>query len=349
MKQSEGGHASLCLIHFVCIVMFILGACTGSGVNKASLSSNTNYFFSEESMIQLPMLDLSQAGPSGSESLKLYNRFYGLEFDNTRQYNGYFEVGGRRIWSEIFIPFRPVGSLFLIHGYFDHLGTLKNLIDEGLEKGFAVAVFDLPGHGLSSGNRGAIKSFSDYVEVLEKFINECSGYLPEPYHLISHSTGCSIAYEYLNKTEHIAFGRVVFLAPLVHNAHWYLSSFGYHLARPFTNSIQRVYRKNSSDEQYLAFSRDDPLLNSYLPIDFLDALHTWNRDILGYRELLKPILVIQGAEDIIVDWKYNLDFLDSKIPGLEIAFVEKANHQLINESKELRDLTFRLIFDYIKE
>lgn len=171
MKQSEGGHASLCLIHFVCIVMFILGACTDSGVNKASLSSNTNYFFSEKSMIQLPMLDFSQAGPSGSESLKLYNRFYGLEFDNTRQYNGYFEVGVRKIWSEIFIPFRPVGSLFLIHGYFDHLGTLKNLIDESLEKGFAVAVFDLPGHGLSSGNRGAIKSFSDYVEVLCFFLH----------------------------------------------------------------------------------------------------------------------------------------------------------------------------------
>ncbi len=59
------------------------------------------------------------------------------------------------------------------------------------------------------------------------------------------------------------------------------------------------------------------------------------------------MLVIQGTEDTIVDWEYNLTFLKSKIIGLEIELVDKANHQLINESKELRQQVLHRIFEYI--
>ena len=260
---------------------------------------------------------------------------------------GYFESEDRKIWGQVFLPASPVGTLFLFHGYFDHAGILKNLIAYGLEQRFAIAVFDLPEHGLSSGDRGVIGSFSEYVSVLKTFINEYSEYLPPPFHLIAHSTGGSIAYEYLNQTKCIIFDKVVLLAPLVHNAHWFLSTVGYHLAKPFTDTIKRTYRRNSSDEQFLKFSRNDPLQNNYLSIRFLDALHTWNRKIREYGAISKPMLVIQGTADVIVDWEYNLNFLKSKIIGLEIELVDKANHQLINESKELRQQVLHRIFEFI--
>lgn len=260
---------------------------------------------------------------------------------------GYFQTEDKTIWSQVFFPVKPVGTIFLIHGYFDHSGTLKNLIADSLKNGFVVAVFDLPGHGLSSGDRGAIGSFSEYVSVLQAFINKCSEYLPTPFYLIAHSTGCSISYEYLNQTEWNVFEKIVFLAPLVHNTHWLLSSVGYHLAKPFTDKLRRTYRRNSSDEEFLKFSRNDPLQNSYLSLRFLDALHEWNRKIIEYDAISQSILLIQGTDDIIVDWEYNLIFLKSKIIGIEVEYIDKANHQLTNESIVLRQQVLNRIFDYI--
>jgi alpha-beta hydrolase superfamily lysophospholipase len=339
---------TLSLFHSVLVVLVItLVACSMTEREKKASPALGKQFFAKGILMQLQTLDLSRPPQAESKSIQAYNQFYGFDFPDVIHFTGYFESEDRKIWSQVFLPANPAGTLFLLHGYFDHAGILKNLISYGLKQRFAIAVFDLPGHGLSSGDRGAIGSFAEYVSVLKTFIDECSEYLPPPFHLIAHSTGGSIAYEYLNQTKCIVFDKVVLLAPLVHNAHWFLSTVGYHLAKPFTDTIKRIYRKNSSDEQFLEFSRNDPLQNNYLSIRFLDALHTWNRKIREYDAISKSMLVIQGTDDIIVDWKYNLNFLKSKIIGLEIELVDEANHQLINESNALRQQVLHRIFAYI--
>lgn len=339
---------TLSLFHSVWVVIIIsMVACSMPEGEKKSSPLIDKQFSAKEILMELPPLDLSHPPQDESKNIHAYNQFYGLNFPNVIHFMGYFESEDKKICSQVFFPANPVGTLFLLHGYFDHSGILKNLIAYGLEQSFAIAVFDLPGHGLSSGDTGAIGSFSEYVSVLQTFINEYSEYLPSPFHLIGHSTGGSIAYEYLNQTKCIVFDKVVLLAPLAHNAHWFLSTVGYHLAKPFTDSIKRTYRRNSSNEQFLEFSRKDPLRNNSISIRFLNALHTWNRKIKGYDTISKPILIMQGTDDIILDWKYNLNFFKSKIIGLEIELVDKANHHLINESKELRQQVLRRIFDYI--
>lgn len=342
--------STLSLVHSVWVVIVItMVACSMTEGEKKSSPPIDKHFSVEEILVQMPPLDLSRPPQAESKSIQAYIQFYGFDFPDVIHVTGYFESEDRKVWGQVFLPTSPVGTLFLVHGYFDHAGILKNLIEYGLTQGFAIAVFDLPGHGLSSGDRGAIGSFSEYVSVLKTFINEYSEDLPPPFHLITHSTGGSIAYEYLNQTKCIDFDKIVLLAPLVHNAHWFLSTIGYHLAKPFTDTLKRTYRRNSSDEQFLEFSRKDPLQNNYLSIRFLDALHTWNKKIEKYDTISKPVLVIQGTDDIIVDWEYNLNFLKSKIDGLEVELVNKANHHLINESKELRQQVLHRIFEYIDE
>ncbi len=68
-------------------------------------------------------------------------------------------------------PFKktPRGTIFLLHGYNDHTGILKNLICFCLNQNYSVAVYDLPGLGLSSGEQGAIKDFSEYADILKTF------------------------------------------------------------------------------------------------------------------------------------------------------------------------------------
>jgi len=296
--------------------------------------------------MRLPPLDLAQAAQPSAE-IRAYRKFYGLDVRHVRHFIGQFEKNGRTIAGQVFLPSAPLGTFFLLHGYFDHSGTLKNLIAACLEKAFAVALFDLPGHGLSSGERGAIADFSEYASTLRAFVGTYAKHLPKPYYLAAHSTGCAAAYEYLHHDPPLVFDKIVFLAPLVRHAYWHLSTIGYHLVKPFTDTLPRAHRRNSSNEPFLEFTRNDPLQVDRVSLRFLDALRDWNRRIQGYATVTQPVLVIQGTDDDVVDWKYNLEFLKMKIIGLEIELVEGAKHQLVNENQALRQRVFGHLFEYV--
>ena len=300
----------------------------------------------QDIFMRLPPLDLARAAPS-SAAIGAYLKFYGLDVGNVRHSIGRFTFNKLAIVGQVFLPPCPVGTFFLLHGYFDHSATLKNLMTACLDNSFAVALFDLPGHGLSSGERGAIADFSEYASTLSAFIGTYAQYLPKPHYLAAHSTGCAAAYEYLHHDPPLVFDKIVFLAPLVRHAYWYLSTIGYHLAKPFTDTLPRAHRRNSSNEPFLEFTRNDPLQVDRVSIRFLDALHDWTRRIQRYATLAQPVLVIQGTDDDVVDWTYNLEFLKTKIIGLEIELVDGAKHQLVNENQALRQRVFDRLFKYV--
>jgi alpha-beta hydrolase superfamily lysophospholipase len=280
-------------------------------------------------------------------SIAGYIDFYRLDLDDAQHHFGTFQSGSETIAAQIFLPHDPKGTLFLIHGYLDHSATLKHLIKDGVKRGFAVAVFDLPGHGLSTGERGHINDFSEYAAALRDFLASCAADLPGPFHLIAHSTGCSIVYEYLIHFRQDPFHCVVFMAPLVHHSYWRLSTFGWRLAQPFVKTLPRINRRNSSDPDFLDFVKKDPLQNQTLSIAFLAALNSWNERIKKYHRLSRPVLIIQGSADTVVDWKYNIGFFKTAIGPLEVQMVAGARHQLANESDALRVNIFNSVFEYI--
>jgi alpha-beta hydrolase superfamily lysophospholipase len=275
-----------------------------------------------------------------------YFKFYGMHDLPAQHFFGYFRSQSYRISAHVFIPQRPAGSMFLLHGYLDHAGALHYLIQSAVAQGLAVAVFDLPGHGLSSGERGVIDDFNAYVETLEDFIARCEPRLPEPYYLVGHSTGAAIALKYLQRHED-RFDKIVLLAPLVHHANWRLSKIGVSIAKIFGNTLPRTYRENSSDSDYLAFVQNDPLQGKRLSIAFLNALYAWEEHFRHDAPVAGSVLLIQGSEDIIVDWRYNVAFLRDKIQGVTVEIVDGARHQLMNEAETIRTHVFHLIFDYL--
>jgi alpha-beta hydrolase superfamily lysophospholipase len=296
---------------------------------------------------EMPPLDLSKT-PVEPPSIANYFEYYGINFSGVRHFFGHFPSLSRRINAHVFIPQHPEkGTLFLLHGYLDHSGTLQPLIEAALSRGFAVATYDLPGHGLSTGERAAIDDFSHYVKTLEDFVALSSPFLPRPYFLSGHSTGCAITFEYLQQKKETIFEKVVFLAPLVRNAHWHLSKLGVAVGRLFRKTLPRKQRDNSSDPQFLAFVRNDPLQGRQLSIKFMDALHAWEKRIQHYPPITGSVLLIQGTDDAIVDWRYNLAFLRERIKGITVELIDDAKHQLVNESKIIRHQVFDTIFDYL--
>ena len=282
-------------------------------------------------------------------SISAYFNCYHLNFPNCNHSFGKFTSNNDTIAAHIFLPQKPKGTIFLLHGYYDHTGILKNLIRFCLNLKFAVAVYDLQGHGLSSGDRFSINDFSEYTIVLNDFINLTKQKLPKPFHLISHSTGSSIVYDYLNTSDKIIFKKVIFLAPLVHSAHWKISKLGYYIVKPFFKTIPRRPRKNSSDPDFLKFMKNDPLQKpNIVPIKFLTALYNWNKRIEANKSIKGTVMIIQGADDVVVDWKYNRKFFTTKIDSMDYKLIENANHQLVNEKLEIRKKVFNYIKNYIE-
>jgi alpha-beta hydrolase superfamily lysophospholipase len=284
-----------------------------------------------------------------TEAIQKYFDYYDLNLPDTAHNFGTVKSENETLAVHVYVPENPRGSLFLLHGYFDHTGTLSRLIREGIEQGYAIAVWDLPGHGLSSGARTDTGAFALCAAQFQDIVEWASPILPKPFNLIAHSTGCSIALEYLYASDTNAFEHVVLLAPLVRHEHWAWGKFGYTIARPFTKTVRRRDKKNSSDEAYLAFVKQDPLHSSILSFDYLGDLYGWEKTTRTFPEWSGSICIIQGDQDDIVDWDYNLDFLGKKIPHAETHMIAGARHQLMNESNSLRQQVFECIFNEINQ
>jgi alpha-beta hydrolase superfamily lysophospholipase len=240
--------------------------------------------------------------------------------------------------------------VFVLHGYLDHTGVLYRVIQNCLEQQLVVAVYDLPGHGLSSGERAAIRDFSDYVSVLYDFLELAQGHVPAPYHVLSHSTGGAIVFEYLASTPDQVFEQIVFLAPLVHHAHWLSSKIAYTLGKPFRiDSLPRRYSQENIDPVLAEFIKTDPLQTNRVPLSWVSELFEWDREIQDTVLIESPVLIIQGKKDNVVDWEYNLPFLQEKIPQAHIVLIDKAGHYLINESPEIHAEVFDTINAYLKK
>ena len=97
-----------------------------------------------------------------SPAAQRYRRFYGIDFEkqfnDLKVYFGKTHVAGFDVVVHGYVPKHPKGTVFMVHGYYDHVAIYKHLIKALIRNRYAVVAFDLPGHGLSSGSRAAISS-----------------------------------------------------------------------------------------------------------------------------------------------------------------------------------------------
>lgn len=279
-----------------------------------------------------------------SKEIHKYFDFYKLNYPEVLHYFGYFDSNDLRLAGHIFLPAnRDIkGTVFIQHGYLDNVGYLQKIIDYFLAFDYAVAAFDLPGHGLSSGERSGIDSFNVYGNVFKEFADTYSPLLPSPYYSIGHSTGCSAILEYLYKGDSI-FTKNYFIAPLVRTVRWKTSKVGYAITSPFTDRLDRIYRKSSHDESFLKFQKTEPLRIDSLGLSWSKSLYKWNNDLINRKVLEEDVMVIQGTEDGVVEYRYNIPFLKEKIDDLQVHYIEGAEHALPNEISDYRNKTFKLI------
>lgn len=88
----------------------------------------------------------------------------------------------------------PAAVLAVVHGYGEHGGRYARFAAQMAPRGYAVYAYDLRGHGLSSGTRGQVRRFGDYLDDTAVFLDEVRARQPgRPLFLLGHSLGGLIA------------------------------------------------------------------------------------------------------------------------------------------------------------
>lgn len=284
------------------------------------------------------------AAPADSAHEQAYRRFYGFE-QLTAEHSrlGYFQVAGYRIAAQVWWPPAPRATLLLLHGYYDHSGLYRHVVEWALGLGFAVLAFDLPGHGLSSGRRASIGDFAEYQLVLQGALAQAAVLgLPQPWHLCGQSTGGAILIDYLlTGSPGPEVGQTILLAPLVRPRAWAWSQLSYRMLRAFVSEIPRRFSDNSNDAEFIHFVQHrDPLQARNLPTAWVGALSQWVPRIEGAPRSARSPLIVQGEADMTVDWAHNLAVLQDKFAAPQIFRLAQARHHLANEAPALRQRYF---------
>lgn len=110
-------------------------------------------------------------------------------------------AGGAVLYYRVIRPQEdPKASVILVHGFGDHSGGMQNVSARLAEKQYIVYALDLRGHGKSSGKRGFIASWDEFMEDLRKFHMIVRFEQSElPLFLAGHSMGGVISLDYVLK------------------------------------------------------------------------------------------------------------------------------------------------------
>ena len=328
---------------------------------------STSSLISTETLAELhqhlPSLNFDPGTDATSEQLALaqdYLRYYNLRPEDVlpqvQHYLGTINLSmgsGEHFTVACHYWLHPAAkdTAFVVHGYFDHVGLYGPLIKDLLERGSNVVAFDLPGHGISSGERATIASFDHYVEVFDAICQLAKTHFPKPWRAIGQSTGGAIVIKHILEAGSIGqssvFDQVILLAPLVRPRFWRFNGWVYLLTHRFLQRIDRVFLPNSGDWNFVEFIKTkDPLQARHLSLEWIGAMKRWISEFMELPASDFPITIIQGDRDATVDWKGNLDLLRDKFPNSRVHMLSGAQHHLVNETQKIREKIFALIARY---
>ncbi len=101
---------------------------------------------------------------------------------------------GTELYGEWFAADVPRGIALIVHGYAEHCGRYREVARVVSELGHHVLSFDFRGHGRSSGQRGHLSRFSDYLDDIKAALDQLrarAGSLPLL--VVGHSMGALVS------------------------------------------------------------------------------------------------------------------------------------------------------------
>jgi lysophospholipase len=294
--------------------------------------------------------------PEISPAQQRYLHYYGIDFashdDELKHHIGHFSAAGYQLTAQIFYRDNAKGTAILMHGYYDHVGIYGSLIEFCLQQGWNVFAFDLPGHGLSTGDRAVISDFAEYDQVFNAAIEQTHNFQQHtatdalPLHVFGQSTGGAIIINYLLtrqiQQQNSPFASINLLAPLVRPCSWTSAKILHTLLSPFMKQIKRNFAMNSNDIEFLRFiAEQDPLQPLALSVRWVGALRNWVQMIEECESSDLAINIVQGDQDGTVEWRHNMPLLLEKFPQRKLLMIEGGRHHVVNEEASKRKQVYQ--------
>ncbi|MDZ7924999.1 MAG: alpha/beta hydrolase [Marinagarivorans sp.] len=298
--------------------------------------------FSLDRMCRTTNTDL----PALYHYLEYFGFLYTLKGLPVEYYCGYRKLTGKcsrfgRIATHYWRLSEAKGTVFIVHGLFDHVGLYQPAIRHLLDQGFSVVAIDLPGHGLSDGEPTEIDSFDSYADVVDECLAFFASKMQGPAYGFGQSTGGAVilkqCFRAQEKQKTAPYKGIILLAPLVRPCRWFWVRLTYRLLGKFLGKVHRNFNVNSHDESFNHFLATGDILQSrYLSVRWVGAMKQWVAHFKDQPMLDIPALYLQGTSDKVVDWRFNVPAITQKLTNSYLLEVPGAMHHLVNESQIYR-------------
>jgi alpha-beta hydrolase superfamily lysophospholipase len=270
---------------------------------------------------------------------------FGKEKYESRIYESTWMSGQRLLhFSRTWMPQgNPKGVICLIHGLGEHIGRYHHVADFFNRNSFALAGFDLPGHGLSEGRRGHIKSYIALQNTIDQYLQRLHKQYPDtPIILWGHSMGGNLALNYVLQNPK-GVSAALITSPWLRTMgppQGILKTIVRIFAKvaPWITIDNGLSSKDLSHDENISYNQD-PLVHSRISLRLLAAMIKRGQWALrNAHKLSIPLLLMHGNADKITDPRASQEF--SEKAKCELELWPDLYHEMHNEPQKHKVLEF---------
>ena len=231
-------------------------------------------------------------------------------------------------------------TLVMVHGYSAHCGLYRHVAAAFASAGMAVTQFDCRGHGRSSGRRGHVVDFDEYVDDLAMVVDWAQQQnAAKPWVLLGHSMGGAISLAFvLDKARTQKPSRLALAAPWlklkmkVSAPKRAAANIAARVLPTLTMPNGLTAENLSRNPLVLAGFDKDPLVHHVATAGwFMAALRAQARIRLQAKELHVPTLLLLAGGDRIVANEATLAFAREAGSIVEVRNYPELFHELFLE------------------
>jgi acylglycerol lipase len=265
---------------------------------------------------------------------------------------GFLTRNGHRLRGHVEAKASSRGAVLVVHGMGDHARALPYLPLRAalVEAGWRVYSFDLPGHGISEGERVYTPAFRCLADDIDDVVEAAAEHACARVFVVGLSLGGLLALSagLRDSRRHVA--GVVAIAPALSEdgAPWIVRKLLPSIARfthdtplPLGLRLSQVSRDAAAATRYLG----DPLFQRKCSPGLALAVMEGIREVqAGAERLSAPLLILQGSADKIAPARGSAKFFDNAGSGDKRRVVyEGARHNLLIETnaEEVREEVLR--------
>ncbi len=194
------------------------------------------------------------------------------------------------LYSEYTLPdTEPRALVLIVHGYAEHSGRYRHVVEALVNAGYGVHTLDHRGHGKSEGLRAYVEAIDLLVSDLRRFIGMIRSEHPNHlFYVLGHSMGALISFNYALRHQDTLNGMILSALPIHPNAN--IPDSVVKIAYALNNFVPRLALARTVPPEYL--SRDPAVTEAY------------KNDPLNYTGLMRVrtgISIDQAAQTAIRD------------------------------------------------